>query len=172
MNLIDDIFEEECDDDCSCHDGDDDIDHDYLDNDDDSIPITLVNNQNFSPPTNAELDVAVEQVFAAYPGYKLSVPFVVGSAIGNLTVIRPMPLKHLDEHVRSFLHSGVDAGKYGIIKGKNGGIRRLADGNSPMPIGTQATAKQPERDCPTCSRKNDVGVSKCWNCEMSNPCPR
>lgn len=27
----------------------------------------------------------------------------------------------------------------------------------------------PEKACPTCSKMNDVGINKCWNCEMVNP---
>lgn len=27
-----------------------------------------------------------------------------------------------------------------------------------------------EGACKVCTRKNDLGVKKCWNCECSNPC--
>lgn len=31
-------------------------------------------------------------------------------------------------------------------------------------------SKVTEANCRNCTRKNDCGISKCWNCEYPNPC--
>lgn len=33
-----------------------------------------------------------------------------------------------------------------------------------------ASSKVPEAPCKVCCRMNDIGISKCWNCETPRPC--
>jgi hypothetical protein len=40
--------------------------------------------------------------------------------------------------------------------------------HSSVPVVKQS-GKVPERPCPQCNRKNDIGVSECWYCLRPNP---
>ena len=120
--------------------------------------------------TLEKCNAAIHAVFNKYPGARLSGPYLAWEVM-FLLLKDDRPYHAMEAVYKTALHAMVQNKIVSRTIGPAGGYARVCDiptliqAKGAAPI--QAAAK--EKPCKQCGRNNDIGVSKCWCCECSNP---